>query len=128
MAAVVAKSTALAPVKPVPVTVTRVPPEGRPATGLTEVTAGAASKVKSSAEEVALVPTGVVTVTSIVPAGSAGEVTVIEVGEMAVMVPAVVPKSTALAPGEVGACDHDRGSPAARPATGLTALTVGTFS
>ena len=37
----VPKSTALAPMKPVPVTVTWVPPPGRPATGLTAVTVGA---------------------------------------------------------------------------------------
>ena len=35
--------TALAPLNPAPVTVTAVAPAGRPATGLTAVTAGAAS-------------------------------------------------------------------------------------
>ena len=40
---VVPKLTALAPVKPVPVMVTVVPPAGGPATGLTAVTVGAAS-------------------------------------------------------------------------------------
>ena len=40
VAAVVPKSTAVAPVNPEPVTVTVVPPAGRPATGLRAVTFG----------------------------------------------------------------------------------------
>ena len=43
VAAVVPKSTALAPVKPVPVMVTEVAPAGRPATGLMALTVGEAS-------------------------------------------------------------------------------------
>ena len=42
LAAMVPKSTAVAPVKPVPVIVTDVPPAAGPAAGLTPVTAGAA--------------------------------------------------------------------------------------
>ena len=43
VAAVVPKSTAVAPVKPVPVIVTEVPPVKGPAAGLTPVTVGAAT-------------------------------------------------------------------------------------
>ena len=43
VAAAVPKSTALAPVKPLPVTTTVVPPAGRPAAGLSEATDGAPS-------------------------------------------------------------------------------------
>ena len=45
VAAVVPKSTAVAPVKPVPVIVTLVPPAAGPAVGLTPVTVGAAMYV-----------------------------------------------------------------------------------
>ena len=43
VAAIVPKSTAVAPVKPVPVIVTDVPPLVGPAAGLMPVTAGAAT-------------------------------------------------------------------------------------
>ena len=43
VAALVPKSTAVAPVKPVPVTVTLVPPAVGPAVGLSPVTVGAAA-------------------------------------------------------------------------------------
>ena len=43
VAAVVPKSTAVAPLKPVPVIVTDVPPADGPAAGLTAVTVGAAT-------------------------------------------------------------------------------------
>ena len=46
VAAVVPKSTAVAPVKPVPVIVTGVPPAVVPLVGLRPVTAGAAAAVK----------------------------------------------------------------------------------
>ncbi len=42
-AATAPKSSALAPVNPVPVTLTEVPPAGRPAMGLMALTVGAAS-------------------------------------------------------------------------------------
>ena len=44
VAAVVPKSTAVAPVNPVPVIVTRVPPAAGPLFGLTPVTVGAADR------------------------------------------------------------------------------------
>ena len=43
VAGLVPKWTALAPVNPVPPMLTEVPPEAGPTTGLTELTAGAAS-------------------------------------------------------------------------------------
>ena len=45
VAGVVPKSTAVAPVKPVPVIVTRVPPAAGPLFGLIPVTVGAATAV-----------------------------------------------------------------------------------
>lgn len=64
-AGVVPKSTAVAPVNPVPVIVTSVPPPGGPAAGLMPITVGA--YVNLSADDVPEVPPGVVTVTSTVP-------------------------------------------------------------
>ncbi len=68
--------------KPVPVMVTVVPPAGRPAAGLSVLMVGVPSKMNSSAGEVVLVPAGVVTVTSTVPAGSAGARAVTWVAEL----------------------------------------------
>jgi hypothetical protein len=71
------KRTAVAPVNVVPVIVTLVPPAPGPDDGLIAVTAGGGTNVKWSAEVVALVPPGVVTAMSTVPADSAGTVAVI---------------------------------------------------
>ena len=56
--------TSLAPVRLVPVIVTVVPPAAGPLVGSIFVTVGAGMYVYSSAAEVALVPPGVLTVTS----------------------------------------------------------------
>ena len=65
--------------KPVPVMVTEVPPAVVPDVGEMLVNVGAgAVKVYWSADEVADVPTDVVTVMSTVPAASAGLIAVIE--------------------------------------------------
>jgi hypothetical protein len=94
--AVVPKSTALAPVNPVPVMVTAVPPAGGPVAGETEVTVG--QYVNWSDVLVAVVPAGDVTVTSTVPV-PAGETAVIFVSLLTVNdVAAVVPNSTVVAP------------------------------
>src|SRR5205807_2291967 len=61
---------------PVPVIVTVVPPAVGPADGLTAVTAGTAALLYLSAVPVALVPPGVVTVISTLPADPAGETAV----------------------------------------------------
>ena len=68
VAAVPPKLTAVAPVNPVPVMVTDVPPAVVPLFGLTLVTVGAPTKVNWSPAPVALVPPAVVTVVSTVPA------------------------------------------------------------
>src|SRR6478735_564937 len=99
VAAVAPKSTAVAPVKPVPVIVTLVPPAVGPEFGLTLVTVGAATNVNWSFALVALVPPTVVAVMSTVPAACAGAVAVIVVALFTVkLVAAVAPKDTADAP------------------------------
>ena len=65
--AVIPNLTDVAPVNPVPVTVTVVPPAAGPPVGEIPVTVGTGSYVNWSAAEVALVPPGVVTVISTVP-------------------------------------------------------------
>ena len=68
VAAVAPKFTAVAPVNPVPVIVTDVPPAAGPLLGVTLVTVGAPTNVNWSFALVALVPPTVVTLTSTVPA------------------------------------------------------------
>jgi len=92
------KLTAVAPVKPEPVIATEVPPAVGPAIGEIAVIVGGATKVILSPELTAEVPPAVVTVTFTTPADSAGAVTVIDVGLLAVrIVPATDPKFTAVA-------------------------------
>ena len=62
--------------------VTDVPPLVLPDVGDTVEIVGGRTNVNWSADEVALVPYAVVTVTLTVPADSAGEVAVIEVDEL----------------------------------------------
>jgi len=120
------KSTTLAPVKPVPVTVTRVPPARGPDAGLTLVTAGSATYVYSSAElPVADVPPPVVTVTLTVP-DPAGEVAVICESETTVNdCAAAEPKSTALASVNPEPLIPSVVPPASGPTGGLIPLTTG---
>ncbi len=82
VAGTVPNTTALAPMKPVPVMVTAVVPTAGPVAGVTALTVGVASDVNRSARLVALVPLKVVTVTSTVPAAAAGETAVTCVGEL----------------------------------------------
>ena len=84
MAGTEPKLTALAPVNPVPVTVTVPAPPSGPAIGLTPLTVGAASAVNRSTALVGLVPLKVVTVTSTVPAAALGETEVICMDELTV--------------------------------------------
>ena len=81
--------------------------------------------MKSSAEEVALVPPGLVTVTSTVPAGSAGTVAVIEMYDVTEYVAAPVPNLTLVAPVNPVPVMVTVPPPAGRPAAGVTAVTVG---
>ncbi len=94
-----------------------VPPAVGPLAGAIPVTVGAPTKVNWSAGEVALVPPGVVTVTSTVPAPSAGEVAVMEVALLTVkLVAAVAPNDTAVAAVKPGAGDGHAGPARRRPA------------
>jgi hypothetical protein len=122
---VVPNFTAVAPVRLVPVTVTDVPPPLVPVLGVTAVTVGTPKNVKLSAALVAVVPDGVTTVTSTVPAGSAGETIVIDVAELTTRpVPGVAPKLTAVAPVKLVPVTVTVVPPAIGPAEGLTLVTV----
>src|SRR6202011_4007844 len=127
VAAVPPNSTAVAPVRFVPVIVTTVPPVVGPLVGLTAVTVGApTTKVNLSAAVLALVPPAVVTVTSTAPATSAGELAVIEVALFTVkLVAAVPPNSTAVAPVRFVPVIVTTVPPVVGPLVGLTAVTVG---
>ncbi len=83
--------------------------------------------MKSSADEVADVPPGVVTVTFTVPALSAGLVAVICVAELTVALPLLVAPKTTVAPemNPVPVIVTDV-PPAVDPVFGLTLETVGT--
>ena len=86
----------MAPVNPVPVIVTAVPPVSGPLAGATEVIAGTASKVKSPGSEG---PAGVVTTTSTAPGACAGVVAVIVVSFTTVTpVAGVPPRVTPVVP------------------------------
>jgi hypothetical protein len=127
VAAVLPKLTAVAPVNPLPVIVTDVPPASGPAVGEIPVTTGATVYVKWSAELVVELPPGVVTVTSTVPASPAGEVALILVALTTVNeVAAVDPKLTAVAPVNPLPVMVTTVPPASGPALGRTAVTVGT--
>ena len=124
--------TPLAPVNPDPVTTTCVPPVSGPLLGLSAVTAGATTNVNWSRGIVASVPPGPVTVTSTVPAGTAGETAVIEVSATTEKLAAgVAPKLTCVAPvnpvpvivtavppDEGPLCDGDPGEPRRRHVPG----------
>lgn len=119
------KFTTVAPVNPVPVTVTGVPPEDGPLVGLTPLTVGTATYVKWSADDVAEVPTGVVTVTSTVPVPE-WLVTVIVLSlTTTTLVPAFAPKLTAVAPVKPEPMTVTDVPPANGPDTGLTLATTG---
>ena len=78
-----------------------------------------------SAAEVALVPAGVVTVTSTLPAAPAGATAVIEVAELTVNnVAAVAPNLTAVAPLKLVPVMVTRVPPAVEPLAGLRPVTV----
>ena len=73
--------TAVAPVNPVPVIVTTVPPAADPVAGEMLVTVGAGTYVNPSPATIALVPPDVVTLISTVPV-PAGDVAVRRVAEL----------------------------------------------
>ena len=90
---VVPNLTAVAPVNPVPVIVTAVPPAVDPLAGEMLVTVGAETYVNLSPVTIALVLPSVVTLTSTVPA-PAGDVAVRLVAELYVTLAATVPNAT----------------------------------
>lgn len=79
-----------------------------------------------SADDVADVPPGVVTVTSTVPALSVGEVTVIAAADSAVIMPGVAPKLTAEADERLAPLMVTVVPPAVGPLIGLIPVTEGT--
>ena len=116
----------MAPVKPVPLTVTVLVPAGGPLFGLTEVTVGGRVIGVVVARVVAEVPLAVVTVTFTVPVPD-GDATVSESPPPATLteVPGFEPEVDGCGAGEAGAVDRDGWSPAAGPLVGLTEVTVG---
>jgi hypothetical protein len=128
VAAYAPKLTADAPVKPLPVTITTVPPAVVPDEVPSAVTAGAAGAlyVNRSADPVEDVPLGVVTVMSTVPAVPAGATAVNAVSDSTVkLVAAVVPKLTADAPVKPLPVTVTVVPPAVLPEAGVTAVTAG---
>jgi hypothetical protein len=103
---------------------TDVPPVAGPESGRRRFTVGGV-KVNWSSVVMALVPSGVVTVTSTVPTGSAGVVALIEVSEITTNGADVPPKSTAVAPVKPLPLMITAVPPETGPEVGLTALTVG---
>src|SRR5947209_1244248 len=123
------KLTPVAPVNPLPLTVTYVPPPRTPEDGLTAVTLGAlgSPNVNLSPLPALDVPSGVVTVTSTVPAVPAGLATVSWVSLCTSSpepgLPA--PKLTAVAPVKPPPITVTGVPPAVVPTAGLTAVTCG---
>jgi hypothetical protein len=121
------KSTPVAPVKFTPVTVTVVPPVVGPDVGDRAVTAGRGETyVNMSPAPWALVPVGVVTVTTTGPAGSSGEVAVIDVFEFTAKTAATDPNATEVAPVRFDPVMVTDVPPPTGPELGLTSVTVGT--
>ena len=109
---------------PVPITVTLAPPTLDPLLGLRLVTVGA--NLKRSADEIALVPPGVATVTFTVPADSAGDAVVIEVGEFTLKLVALAdPNLTVVAPVKLVPVIVTEVPPATGPFFGDSLVTVG---
>ena len=122
------KLTAVAPVKLLPAMVTDVPPVVGPEFGLTLLTLGAgATNVNWSAVfGMLVVPFGFATVTSTVPAASAGDVAVTcESSTTEKEVAAVVPNLTAVAPVKPVPVMFTVVPPAVEPEFGLTLVIVG---
>src|SRR5437016_1050771 len=105
--------------------VSEVLPATGPLMGLSFVTVGGGMYVKRSAELVALVPPGVVTITSTVPV-PAGATAVIDVVEMTVkLVAGAEPKLTAVAPLKFVPVTLTDVPPTAGPIVGLSFVTFG---
>jgi hypothetical protein len=96
VAAVQSNFTDVAPVKPDPVIVTEVPPAAGPVAGEMAVTVGTVTYVNLSADDIAEVPPGVITVTSTIPVPT-GDFVVIDVAVFQVIDPDVLPNFTPVA-------------------------------
>jgi hypothetical protein len=121
-------ATPVAPLKLEPVMTTDVPPAVVPPAGLIPVTAGGlggVTNVNLSAATSALVPAGVVTVTSTCPGPAAGEVAVIDVVLSTVKVTGVPPNDTPVAPLKFVPEMATAVPPAVLPPAGLSPLTTG---
>ena len=92
------KLVAVLPIaKPVPLTLTPLPPAGEPMARSSLVTVGV--NLKRSTDEGTVVATGVVTLTSTTPAASGGETAVIELADVTLKLAALLePNPTAVAP------------------------------
>src|SRR5437763_8858999 len=110
--------------KPVPLTVTAVPPSAGPEFGLTPETVG--RYLNWSATTVGLVPPRVVTCTSTIPTGSGGDVATIEVGELTVKPEALAgPNVTAVALARLIPLSVTEVPPPDAPLAGMTPVTAG---
>src|SRR5665213_818201 len=117
--------TAVAPVKPEPVTVTLVPPAMGPLVGLIAVIVGAATQVNTSAGDVVEVPPTVVTVRSPVPV-PAGAVAVTWVSDTTVNVVAgIEPNVTAVTPVKPEPVTVTLVPPVVSPSVGARPATIG---
>jgi hypothetical protein len=129
LAAVVPNVTALAPVKPLPLTVTSVPPIVLPDVGVIAVTTGlaAAVYVNRSAPTIGDVPEGVVTVMSTIPAAWGGAVAMTWVSDSTVkLLAAWLPNDTCVAPVKLVPVILMTAPPAVLPDAGVMADTAGT--
>ena len=128
--ATVPNFTPVTPVNPVPAMATEVPPTVDPEVGVRPVTVGTGGAVKvkwSAGALTAEVPPAAVTLTSTVPADSAGEVTVIEVVELTTTpVPATVPNFTPVTPLNPVPAMATEVPPTVDPEVGVMPVTVGT--
>lgn len=124
-AGVVPNMTAVTPINPVPLMITAVPPDTGPPVGEMPVTVGVPTFVNLSAGEVVLVPVGVVTVTSTVPAALAGLDTTISEPVFTMIVPAAEPNFTEVAPVNVVPVTITSVPPAVVPYVGEIPVTVG---
>jgi hypothetical protein len=122
VAGAVPKRTAVAPVKPVPMIATEVPPAAGPDVGLRPVTVGPYANV-SAGGLAGDVPLAAVTVTSTAPV-PAGLTVEMDVALTTVKLAAVVPKSTAVTPVKPVPVIVTGVAPAAGPKAGLKLVTV----
>jgi hypothetical protein len=124
VAGFVPKSTAVARVKPVPMTVTGVPPDAGPTAGLIDESVGATTYVNWSAGDGAELPPGLVTVTSTVPVPVGLSAVIVVPLTMLKLVAGMLPKSTAVAPAKPVPWTVTDVPPINGPAFGLNPVTL----